>query len=121
MTTCYNLIILSGSWPWITALGYRKTKDSNKPVFLCGGALISARHVITAGHCVYGRNDLFMVRLGDLDLNSTTDGADPIDISIENTIVHPQYNTTSFTNDIAIIRLAEDVPFSRKFRIYINL
>lgn len=56
-----------------------------------------------------------MARLGELDLNSTTDGADPIDILIENKILHPQYNPTSYTNDIAIIRLAEDIPFSRKF------
>ncbi|KAL2719171.1 venom protease-like [Vespula squamosa] len=102
-----------GSWPWITALGYRSKKNRDIPRFLCGGALISVRHVVTAGHCVYQRNDLFMARLGDLDLNSTTDGADPIDVLIENKIIHPQYNPTSYTNDIAIIRLAGDIPFSR--------
>ncbi|XP_035739812.1 venom protease-like [Vespa mandarinia] len=102
-----------GSWPWITALGYRSKKNPDIPRFLCGGALVSVRHVVTAGHCVYQRNDLFMARLGDLDLNSTTDGADPINILILNKILHPKYNPTSYTNDIAIIKLAEDVPFSQ--------
>lgn len=101
-----------GSWPWVTALGYRGKKNPNEPRFLCGGSLVSARHVVTAGHCIYHRTDLFMARVGDLDLNSTTDGAEPIDILIDKAILHPQYNPTTYTNDIGIIRLSEDVPFS---------
>ncbi|KAI4503082.1 hypothetical protein M0802_002126 [Mischocyttarus mexicanus] len=102
-----------GAWPWIAALGYHSKKTPGKTVFLCGGTLISSRHVVTAGHCVSKRNDLFMVRLGDLDLDSTTDGADPIDVLIDQKIVHPQYNPSSHINDIAIIKLADEVPFSR--------
>lgn len=102
-----------GSWPWITALGYHSKKNPNKPVFLCGGTLISARHVVTAGHCVYNRKDLYMARLGDLDLESTDDGAEPINVLIENKIIHPEYNPSNHVNDIAILRLADEIPFSR--------
>ncbi|KAK2586432.1 hypothetical protein KPH14_010712 [Odynerus spinipes] len=102
-----------GSWPWVTALGYRNKKNPDVPRFLCGGSLVSIRHVVTAGHCIYHRTDLFMARVGDLDLNSTGDGAEPIDILIEKKILHPEYNPTTYTNDIGIIRLAEDVSFSR--------
>lgn len=55
----------------------------------------------------------------------------PQDIGIEDTIPHPRYNTTSFTNDIGLIRLsrridlnqAENVkavclPYDRKFMNY---
>ncbi|XP_015174244.1 PREDICTED: venom protease-like [Polistes dominula] len=102
-----------GAWPWITALGYRSKRNPNKPVYLCGGTLISSRHIVTAAHCVYNRRDLYMVRLGDLDLESDNDGADPIDVLIEDKIIHPQYDPSSHVNDIAILRLAEEIPFSR--------
>lgn len=102
-----------GGWPWVTALGYRNKKNPDVPRFLCGGSLISSRHVVTAGHCIYHRTDLYMARVGDLDLNSTTDGANPIDILIEEKILHPEYNSATYNNDIGIIRLSQEVPFSR--------
>lgn len=47
----------AGAWPWLVALGY-KSSPSVDVKFLCGSALITRRHVVTAGHCVYGRKDL---------------------------------------------------------------
>lgn len=47
----------AGAWPWLVALGY-KSSPSTDVKFLCGSALITRRHVVTAGHCVHGRKDL---------------------------------------------------------------
>jgi len=101
-----------GAWPWITALGYTNSKNPNVPKWLCGGALISSRHVLTAGHCVHGRSDLYKVRIGDLDLNNDYDGAYPFEDFIERKTVHPQYNPRTYTNDVAILKTTQEVPFT---------
>ncbi|XP_033230901.1 venom serine protease Bi-VSP-like isoform X2 [Belonocnema kinseyi] len=110
----WQLFHMKGDWPWIAALGY-EIQSYNKSVsikWLCGGTLISPSHVLTAAHCVYNRQDLILVRLGDLDLLADNDNANPIDVLIDKRIIHPNYSVTSYTNDIAILKLKESIPLS---------
>lgn len=116
----YWSIDVAGSWPWITALGYTNSRNPYVPRWLCGGALISSRHVLTAGHCVYGRNDLYKVRIGDLDLNDDYDGATPFEDFIERRIIHPDYNPTTYTNDVAILKTSQDVPFTCENLLFVR-
>lgn len=53
-----------------------------------------------------------MVRIGDLNLVRDDDGAYPIDVEIEQKILHPDYSPTAFVNDIAVLRLVRDVQFT---------
>jgi len=98
-----------GEFPWIVALGYRNSKNPDQPKWLCGGTLITDNHILTAGHCVHNRRDLYLARLGDLDLFSNDDGAQPVSILLAKAKIHEDYSPVTYTNDIAVLTLSEPV------------
>lgn len=102
-------------------------------MFLCGGTLINNFYVITASHCVHPslllKNKLIGVRLGEWDLSQQEDCDDslinevvcaptPIDIAIEETIMHEKYSPTSNNqhNDIALLRMRQKVNYGEFIR-----
>ncbi|XP_053615647.1 uncharacterized protein LOC128678250 isoform X2 [Plodia interpunctella] len=102
-----------GAFPWMALLGYKPKRGGPGASWLCGGSLVSSRHVVTAAHCIHLLEErLFLVRLGELDLASETDGATPVDLLIKEKMKHEQYSTKTHANDIGVLILEKDVEFT---------
>eukprot|EP00093_Oithona_nana_P008136 08136.XXX_488190_489622_1 [CDS] Oithona nana genome sequencing. len=98
-----------GGHPWQVAV--IKQSFLSKRIS-CGGALISDRWVITAGHCVYNTPlSKLRIRLGEWNVRTHDEPLPHEDFEVEETAVHPDYNPANFQNDVALVRLAEKVVF----------
>lgn len=74
----------------------------------CGASLLTSELAVTAGHCVAGilsRLPFFSILAGTNYLNDTNE-PNIQRRSVLKITLHPNYNSRSITNDIAIIRFA---------------
>ncbi|XP_055592721.1 serine protease snake-like [Uranotaenia lowii] len=103
--------IKSGEFPHQALLGYEKPDGTVE--FQCGGVLISKRYVLTVAHCLSNHDQPTVVRLGEVNILQK---GDERDVPIESIIIHPNYLRSQFYNDIALIKLHQDVQFTRSIR-----
>ncbi|KAL7743638.1 hypothetical protein ACLKA6_019256 [Drosophila palustris] len=93
----------AGQFPWQVILKRDQWDD-----LLCGGSIISDSWVLTAGHCAYGRDSLYLV-FGTIELND--DNAQSM--TSTKLFVHPNYND-KMNNDVALVQLPQQLIFSSK-------
>ena len=88
----------------------------------CGGTLVNSRHIVTAAHCTHNKtaNSIAvtvigaericstLAQIGDHNISETATEPEERWISVEEIIEHPGYDG-DVVNDIAVIRLAEEV------------
>ncbi|KAL1517378.1 hypothetical protein ABEB36_001148 [Hypothenemus hampei] len=100
-----------GEYPWQVAI---LKKDPKESVYVCGGTLIDPLHIITAAHCVkqYTQYDL-RVRLGEWDVNHDVEFYPYIERDVAILTVHPEFYAGTLANDIAILRLATPIDWTK--------
>ncbi|XP_055700151.1 trypsin 5G1-like [Phlebotomus papatasi] len=88
---------------YVVSLEYRKH-------FVCTGALVSRKHIITAAHCIekYGQPRHFIARLGSSRIQKEGQT-----FKVQRAFVHPKYGQTPSTHEydynIAIVSLRDSV------------
>ncbi|XP_053096196.1 enteropeptidase isoform X1 [Pangasianodon hypophthalmus] len=98
---------VKGAWPWIASL--RWTGRS-----VCGATLIDSQWLVTAAHCVYGKNihlSNWNVILG-LHAQYESDTSDRQNHKIDQIIMNQNYNKRTKDSDIALIHLQNKVNFT---------
>ncbi|XP_040582872.1 trypsin epsilon [Lepeophtheirus salmonis] len=90
----------------------------------CGGSIISANYVLTAGHCFEGITQDGVKYSYDLELNSVFAGGNlgmqsGKEYKMRKILVHPAFKRTKVgvVNDIAIVTMMEDFEFSSTVQV----
>lgn len=109
-----------GDWPWLVA--FYNTPERGTLKYICGGSLISHRHVVTAAHCIQSKNErdsdmrkpenaLFLI--GKYSIEDWQE-LGYIRTKASKFIVHPDWSTVSqsYDADIALVELSVDVQYT---------
>lgn len=104
---------IEGDWPWHAGLFMNVA--NRLPEYICGGTIISENFVITAAHCtvpnriLLAANDL-VVKLGLHNRTGPSEHTRMYDV-VE-IIRHEAFNKDNLRNDVALLRMADDIVFS---------
>ncbi|XP_058517308.1 enteropeptidase [Ochotona princeps] len=96
-----------GAWPWVVALSYNGQ-------LLCGASLVSNDWLVTAAHCVYGRNMEPTRWTAILGLHMTSNQTSPHVVTqrIDEIVISPHYNERANDADIAMMHLEVQVNYT---------
>ncbi|GAV07285.1 hypothetical protein RvY_17142 [Ramazzottius varieornatus] len=91
-----------GEYPWMAAVLL------DDLTYICGGALIAPRVILTAAHCIARFKDRnLIVRLGEYDVQELEEPPFQ-DYQVVDAVIHSGYHSGTLRNDIAVLIL--DVP-----------
>ncbi|XP_078028860.1 enteropeptidase isoform X14 [Epinephelus lanceolatus] len=99
---------VKGAWPWIVSLHWRGHH-------LCGASLIGRDWLLTAAHCVYGKNIHLQSWSAVLGLHSQSDMSS-VDVQtrrVDRIVINREYNSQTKQADIAMMHLQQPISFTQ--------
>lgn len=118
MRVLFGTEVIPGEYPFIVALHDDLTQN-----FFCGGVLITAKHVVTAAHCIHPKSgqkinatDVF-VFIGRYNITRKAERGSKTRW-VKEIFVHPEWSSIAdkYDADIAILELDDNVDFSEQIR-----
>lgn len=98
--------------PWQAYLNMTFGEGADERTFICGGVVISADVVLTAAHCMRNGSETAKpenVRVW-AGITSIFSAGSLNSVSVSEIVLHPNYNSSRFANDIAILKLSSTLP-----------
>uniref|UniRef100_UPI0037E86DE2 enteropeptidase n=1 Tax=Semicossyphus pulcher TaxID=241346 RepID=UPI0037E86DE2 len=97
-----------GAWPWMVSLWW-------KGRHVCGASLIGRDWLLTAAHCVYGKNVHLRSWSAVFGLHAQSD-ISSVDVQtqpVDRIVIHRQYNRRTKQADIAMMHLQQPINFTQ--------
>nr|XP_061807653.1 chymotrypsin-like protease CTRL-1 [Nerophis lumbriciformis] len=93
-----------GMWPWQVTMHYNGRHS-------CGATVIHEEWVLTAAHCIPSTNpEPWRLFFGKQNQSDTS--PNEVNRTVTQIIIHPDYNSINFNNDIAVMKLSSTLSFT---------
>uniref|UniRef100_A0A1I8JT28 Peptidase S1 domain-containing protein n=1 Tax=Anopheles arabiensis TaxID=7173 RepID=A0A1I8JT28_ANOAR len=103
----------AGHWPWHAAIFHGNGRQEE---YQCGGSILDQNTILTASHCVYTHKSVISaarvsVHVGQIHLKETSEYTQTH--GVQDIILHPEFNSNSFNNDIALLKLSTNITMTK--------
>ncbi|KZC13498.1 Serine protease easter [Dufourea novaeangliae] len=101
-----------GMYPFVARIGFMRA--TGKITYPCTGVILNERTILTTASCALAKTDdykLYSVLVGEFNAETDPD-CNTQKHNISYVIKHPNYQTDTFANNIAMLRLQEPIQYT---------